>query len=498
MLGDPAGEALAETAAEELEIHLLVRPDRPLERDRDDVVRQLHEIHAGVVVVDDPARLLDDRSADLADRRRPAEPGRRGLEHAELGGSRFGLFEQLGVGQRDGRVRGQGRDERDVAARPLARLAGDGRQGTDHPVVVDERGDQVAGELDDAVVACIAVAEVAADIGEREHPPGPQDLADPALVAMEGREARRDVVRQPGPGGDLEAIVLEDPDRRHVGAQGPLRLVDDHAEQLGSVMRAGQSLGDAEDGVESLRELRLEGGRHVVAGTPAEVGLRRHRSGRRGQRLAPALSVRAHPAAGPMPRRAAASRPTARRCRSVPADRSGQRPSARTSRARVHGAALERSWTDARIRERGNIPTLRTGAPARKSHPSAGDPRSVGVAGAPRGGRDDIARRAAGLVPVTGRGPGIEPVRDPGHIGEPGRSQDRRSDGRAVAGRTGGDDRPVAGQRVKAIGQRPRPDVDRTGNVPGVVLGRLADVDDERAGPCLPLRPATARGRRPR
>ena len=33
---------------------------------------------------------------------------------------------------------------------------------------------------------------------------------------------------EPGPGRDLEAVVAQDPDGRRVGAQRPLRLVDDH------------------------------------------------------------------------------------------------------------------------------------------------------------------------------------------------------------------------------------------------------------------------------
>ena len=42
-------------------------PDRALERDRDDLVGRLEQVHAGVVVIDDLARLLDDRPADRLD-----------------------------------------------------------------------------------------------------------------------------------------------------------------------------------------------------------------------------------------------------------------------------------------------------------------------------------------------------------------------------------------------------------------------------------------------
>ena len=56
--------------------------------------------------------------ADLLDRGCPAHPGGRGLEDLELGGARDGLLEQLGVGQGDRGVGREGRDEGHVAARP--------------------------------------------------------------------------------------------------------------------------------------------------------------------------------------------------------------------------------------------------------------------------------------------------------------------------------------------------------------------------------------------
>ena len=124
VLGDPAGEALAELAGEQLHVDLLVGADPALEGDRDDVVGRLDDVDPGVVVVDDPARLLDDRRADLLDRRRAAHPGRRRLEDLELGGPGDGLLEQLGVGQGDRGVRRERAHERDLAARPRPRPRG--------------------------------------------------------------------------------------------------------------------------------------------------------------------------------------------------------------------------------------------------------------------------------------------------------------------------------------------------------------------------------------
>ena len=99
-----------------------------------------------------------------------------------------------------------------------------------------------------------------------DHPARAQDVADPALISVEGRQARRDLVADPRPGSDLELVAIEDPDRRGVRPQDAHRLVDDRPEQLLAVVRRGQPLGDPEDGVEPFRELDLErttlGGRH--------------------------------------------------------------------------------------------------------------------------------------------------------------------------------------------------------------------------------------------
>ena len=110
MLGDPAGEALAEPAAEQVEVHVLVGADPALEGDRHDLVGPLHHVDPGVVVVDDAAGLLDHGPADLLDRGRPAHPRRGGLEDGEMGGPLLDAAraepggEQDRAEQREGRV----------------------------------------------------------------------------------------------------------------------------------------------------------------------------------------------------------------------------------------------------------------------------------------------------------------------------------------------------------------------------------------------------------
>ena len=81
--------------------------------------------------------------------------------------------------------------------------------------------------------------------------------------------------------------------------------------------------------------------------------------------------------------------------------------------------------------------------------------------------------------------PGREAVGDRGHILEPGRAKHRRRDTRAIAAGADRGDRPIARQSVELLRQLAGPDVGRARDVAGLVLGRLADIDDERR-----LRPA--------
>ena len=284
VLGDPAGEALAEPAAEQVEVHLLVGADPAFERDRHDLVGRLEQVHTGVVVVDDPARLLDDGAADGLDRGRPAQPTRCRLEHRQLGGPGLGLLEQLGVGERDAGVRGERRDECHVAIGPCSGFAGDRRERPDQPLVMEQRRDEIGADVEDPVIPLDAVAPVGGDVAPRGDTTGAQDLTDPALVDAEHRQHRGDAVRQARPGGHVQVVVAQDADVDVVDPERALRLVDDGPEQLMAIVRGGEPLGDPEHAVEPLGELGLQPGpaRGQWIGLPVPVRRRQQSPEQRG------------------------------------------------------------------------------------------------------------------------------------------------------------------------------------------------------------------------
>ena len=130
---DPPGEALAELRLQDREVDVLVGPDAALERDRHEVVRRLEEVDAGVVVVDDPARLLDHGAAHLLAGQAGAHPSRRVLERAQLrlaahlGGARPS---DQGAGGEDRAADREIEDDRELLERrraALQRPAGDAR-----------------------------------------------------------------------------------------------------------------------------------------------------------------------------------------------------------------------------------------------------------------------------------------------------------------------------------------------------------------------------------
>ena len=114
VLRDPAREALAQAGAEHVEIDILKGADATLERDRYDLVGRFGDVHPGVVVSDDVARLLHDGPPDLLDRGGPAHPRGSGLQHGEVGRLATHPASAQTAGQEHGADQREGRIERQV------------------------------------------------------------------------------------------------------------------------------------------------------------------------------------------------------------------------------------------------------------------------------------------------------------------------------------------------------------------------------------------------
>ena len=265
------------------------------------------------------------------DRRRPGSGGPRPPGGPRAG--RPGPRSARTARRWSGRSRRASRGSMMKATSPLvhdARLAGDRRQRADHPVVVDQRGDEVAGDLDDAVVALEPVARRPRGRPARPAPARSAGPRRPSPRRAEGRQPPGDVVGDAGPGGHLEPVVAHGSGSswRRPGAP---RFVSSTIIRNSScaVVRGGQPAGDPEDGVEALGELGLEArgapaarpgsapglGRAIGADDPPEdraPGRGARSVGRRGGRRRPGRSGRCHPrrrsrAHGPMVARAGPS-----------------------------------------------------------------------------------------------------------------------------------------------------------------------------------------------
>ena len=255
---DPAREALAHLAAQEIEVDIVVGADHALEGDRDDVAERLDQVHPGVVVVDDAAGLLDDGPPDLLDGVLAVHPGGRRLEDRELGGPRRGLLDELAVEERDRGMRCDGADERDVVRGPIARRAGRGGENTDRLAVAHERRDQVA-------------------LGDR--PAGAQHLADRALVKAGQRQSSGRILIDARRGNDGQLVPCQETDRHFVGAERDPRLLGDRRQELGAFVRRGEARADLADALEVPAGL----GRGICGGR--DLRLRRVAGSGRGLKL---------------------------------------------------------------------------------------------------------------------------------------------------------------------------------------------------------------------
>ena len=129
LLGDPAGQALADPAAEHLGPDVGDAHERALEGDRlADAPVVVDPVDPDVVEVDQVARLGHDRLADRAHVVQAVEPAAEGLDRLQPGCQVVGLGAQPGVGDGRGDLVGEGLGELDLGGRPgPGRLVEDGQ-----------------------------------------------------------------------------------------------------------------------------------------------------------------------------------------------------------------------------------------------------------------------------------------------------------------------------------------------------------------------------------
>ena len=150
MLGDPAGDALAELDLELLGRLVDVLADLALHRDRDQVLAD-EPVDPDVVVVDELAQLGRDREADLAVARQPRQADAELLDRLELGRPGRHLLEVLGVLDRDRRLRREGGHRLELVVGPVVRRVVVDVQQAEQLGAVEQRrrADRVEALLDD-------------------------------------------------------------------------------------------------------------------------------------------------------------------------------------------------------------------------------------------------------------------------------------------------------------------------------------------------------------
>ena len=133
VLGDPAGQALADPAAKHLGPNVGDAHERALEGDRlAHPALVVDPVDPDVVEVDQVARLGHDRLADRANIVQAVEPAAEGLDRAQAGRQVMRLGSQPGVGDRRGDLVGEclGQLDLDRPARPACAGGGcSGRRG---------------------------------------------------------------------------------------------------------------------------------------------------------------------------------------------------------------------------------------------------------------------------------------------------------------------------------------------------------------------------------
>ena len=183
VLGDPAGDALADGDPELIRRLVDVLADLSVHGHRDQVVAD-QPIDAGVVVVDQLAQLGRDRLADLGDARQPAQASPELLDRLELGGPRRHPLVVLRGADGDAGLGRQGAHGVQLVVGPVVR-----------PVVVDVEHPEQLGPVEEGSGA--QRVEALLDDGRA-------DVFAARVVAVADREQRaagreRGVRERPGP-----------------------------------------------------------------------------------------------------------------------------------------------------------------------------------------------------------------------------------------------------------------------------------------------------------
>ena len=268
VLGDPAGDALAERDPELVRRLVDVLADLAEHRDRDEVVAD-QPVDAGVVVVDQLAQLAGDRLADLVDARQPAQARAELLDGLELGRPRRHPLEVLGRPDGDARLGRQRADRVEFVVGPVVRLV---VVDVEHPEQVGpveerRRAQRVEPLLDDGGPDALAARVVA--VADREQRPAGGDGGGSAATASGmSRMLLRYVVGQAAADlADRVAVRTQEEDRAavaleqhhrviHQPGQDPVEIepradvAGDPAERLRPMEQVGDLVGAARAGDE--------------------------------------------------------------------------------------------------------------------------------------------------------------------------------------------------------------------------------------------------------
>ncbi len=280
VLGDPAGDALADRDAEHVGGLVDVLADLPLHRDGDELVPH-QAIDADVVVVDELAELGRDGHADLMHIRQAVQSGAELLDRLELRGPRGHLLVVLGGADGDRRLGGERGHDLEVVVGPGVRPVVIDVEQADELVVLQERrgADRVVALLDDGGPHVLA-ARVVPVADREERPPDGRRL-------HRQRASRRvpDVGQVTG-GQAAAHLGRDDPvgpaqeDGATVGFEEDHRVVDQAGEDAVEIEPAADVAGDAAQG---LGAMQLAGG---VVAAPGDRGDGADRIGRDRDELA--------------------------------------------------------------------------------------------------------------------------------------------------------------------------------------------------------------------